>query len=177
MTFSHVHGHKHQRRPLTARPPRLSIRAAIEQAHRSMCHNQQGAALWHYTRDTSVVIAGHNHRPRGSDRDCKIKSTCESTCLIASIHAMQDALFHAGTNARGADMLHVRVRDGLLEPVAPPSCLPCGKMILDSGIVHVWLYHRHGWRRYTAHEFHARSLDVSGLVTKPHAHPIGSCCM
>ena len=88
-------------------------------------------------------------------------------CPRLAVHAEQAALLIAGLDARGAHLLHVKVKDGVAVTSGPPSCVECSKLILHAGIAVVWLYEeREGAPQlvgYPAADFHAASLAHDGL--------------
>lgn len=123
-----------------------------------------------------IITRGFNRPPApfvcdGSDR-------CKQTCGRSAVHAEQVALLAAGWQAHGESLLHIKVVDG--QPVGSlnPSCLECSKLILEAGIVRVYLLHDSGsvslrgstfsWEPidehlvvagYMAEEFHRRTAE------------------
>lgn len=133
----------------------FAIRAAFE----SPCQSKRGAVIW---GKGGVVSIGRNHQPQpfpcdGSDR-------CKENCGKTAIHAEQSAILKTEPALIiGSQMLHVKVEDGKLVPSGPPSCLECSKLILESGIAYMWLYHETGWKWYTAAEFHRATCEHKSI--------------
>lgn len=141
-------------------PPQNAIEIALQQALCSPCRSKRGAVVFEL-RDGGTTIAvlgrGQNFKPRGFDCDGSLG--CKATCRVEAIHAEQMALLNAGhSSLQHADIIHVKSVDGKLVPSGSPNCVECSKLILARGIAGVWLFHEHGWTRYSAGEFHAVSL-------------------
>lgn len=146
-------------------PNQSYITAAVEAARQSPCaKSKRGVVIWrHWERFgiTTTLATAFNAPPRPFT--CTGSTTCRGVCNKVAVHAEERAILRVGTNAAGAELLHIKVRDG--EPVASggPSCWQCSRMILEAGIAGVWLLHEKGWRRYLAEEFHRLTLENCGM--------------
>jgi len=138
-------------------PPR-GARSALRHANMSTCKSRRGAAV---VTDTHGIFAAHNHMPQG--QYCTSDAACKATCARTAVHAEQAALLLAGVVARGSEMVHVKSVDGVLVASGPPSCIDCSKLMVEAGIVAVWLYHGDGWMRYEMADFHMRTLEFFNL--------------
>lgn len=94
---------------------------------------------------------------------CTSDQACKSSCATFAIHAEQDVLLQAGREADGSEMLHLKTVDGAIVRSGPPSCVQCSKLMLQAGVVAVWLCHEGGWRRYSVAEFHRASAIANGI--------------
>jgi deoxycytidylate deaminase len=139
---------------MTEAPPPAAVDAAIRLSQQSPCMSQRGAAVFVPGR---IISAACNDKPRGFV--CTGTASCKATCRIEAVHAEQRALLLAGPAARYAEMVHVKTVRGALVPSGLPSCWQCSKLILDSGILTMWLYHPWGWTPYHPADFHRQSLD------------------
>jgi deoxycytidylate deaminase len=135
-------------------PPAHIVELAVQVAGWSPCRSKRGVVI--FDRDGNFITNGHNHKPQGFA--CDGSEACKATCRRDAIHAEQYALLKAGTEARGAELLHVKAVDGQLVPSGGPSCVECSKLAIAAGITGVWLYHVHGWQRYPIVNFHNESL-------------------
>lgn len=113
------------------------------------------------------------------------RQICRLRCVHAEQAALSRAAARMAADMRAnalpphfieLDVLHVKVAtvrhespaaawEALeLVPSGAPSCLPCASAILAAGaparwaVGGVWLFHEGGWNRYTASEFHTRSV-------------------
>lgn len=122
--------------------------------------------------DEKLLATGCNHPPGGLA--CDGSDTCRASCGKVAVHAEQAALLQclaAGHSVHGMQMVHTKVV--LVEgrwvsvPGGPPSCPDCSKLILESGIEHMWLIEEREGEvtpvRYTAAEFHDQTLRNCGL--------------
>jgi deoxycytidylate deaminase len=137
-------------------PPSNVIDAAILAASKSPCQSKRGVVV--FDEVDRILVTGWNHQPKffecdGSDR-------CKSDCRQTAIHAEQDAIMRRSHSWHGhdAEMVHVKIVGGTLVPSGQPDCVQCSKLIMESGIVAMWLFHETGWRRYAPTVFHALSL-------------------
>lgn len=137
-------------------PMTRALEQAIHMANMSPCQSKRGAVVFN---DEGLISSGYNDQV--PPRKCDGSNLCKSTCRISAVHAEQFALMFAGVDAKGADILHVKTVDGKLVPSGPPSCVECSKLIVGACIKNVWLFHEDGWKRYTAEEFHFKSLSKS----------------
>ena len=110
---------------------------------------------------TQLIASGCNGPP--GDFVCDGSDACRAVCGKIAVHAEDRAIRGAGRFAEGADLLHVKVVDGVAVPSGGPSCWQCSRTIVDAGIEGVWLLHADGLRRYTAAEFHCLTLAACGL--------------
>ena len=141
----------------------FAIRAALE----SPCQSKRGAVIW---GKNGVISIGRNHQPQPFP--CDGSDICKENCGRTAIHAEQSAILKAAPDVIvGAHMLHVKVVDGKLVASGLPSCMECSKLILESGIAYMWLYHESGWKWYTASEFHRASCEHN-LISLPNPRTI-----
>ena len=152
-------------------PPPNVVRAAIRIARVSPCaKSKRGVVTFDWV---GVRTTAHNAPPRGFT--CDGSDACRASCSKVAVHAEQRALLLddivAGEERLPKEMLHVKVVGGALVPSGGPSCPDCSKLILESGIVAMWLYElRDGqptWIRYEAAEFHRQTLVACGLHVSP----------
>lgn len=140
------------------RPPKYVVEAAIRVAKQSPCQkSKRGAAIW---TEGAMIASGNNHPP--GEFKCAGDSSCRNSCNKVAVHAEAAAIVRAaaiGVSIHGLEMLHVKVVDEELVPSGPPSCWQCSRLILESGISNMWLYHEDGWRQYSASEFHLLTLE------------------
>lgn len=144
-------------------PASPAIYTAKLAATQSRCRSQRGAAIFwpnghHVVANGHRVIAGFNNRP-----GCDQSDSCKATCRFHAVHAEEAAIMKCmaqGLDMTGAEMLHVKVVDGAIVPSGGPSCLPCSEMIVRAGLAGMWLYHKDGWRRYDAVEFHRLTIEA-----------------
>lgn len=120
--------------------------------------SKRGVVLFH---PHEIISKGFNGPPPGFL--CSGSEACRGSCNKIAVHAEDRAIRAAGWHARGADLLHVKVVDGLPVASGGPSCWQCSRTIVDAGIVGVWLLHEGGLQRYTAAEFHRLTLQACGL--------------
>lgn len=138
--------------------PYDALEVATRAAMKSPCSkSKRGVVVW---GDASTFVAsGFNGPPKpfvctGSD-ECR--RACREICVHAEMRAiMESRNFHT-------DLLHVKVVADTAVPSGPPSCVACSKMILEAGIVRVWLLHETGLRLYSAEDFHVQSLLFNNL--------------
>lgn len=132
---------------------------AVGVANTSPCEEEEHGAVV-VTSNHQAVFRGHNGPPAGVS--CTAGDTCRSTCRARSVHAEARAIHLAGHQARGSELVHVKVVNGALVTSGRPSCGQCAKAAMDAGIAGVWLYHQFEdgprWYRYRMAEFHALSL-------------------
>lgn len=150
-------------------PPAIAIQRAIQLAAMSPCQSKRGAVIWFpentLKKKLVLVAAGYNNQPQPFM--CDGTKLCRQTCRKRAVHAEQAALIlsqlYFTESVIGAEMLHVKVVDGLLVPSGGPSCVECSKLLLVAGISRMWLFHADGWRAYDAVEFHQLSIEGSNL--------------
>lgn len=135
-------------------PPQHVIDFAVEISQWSPCQSKRGVVIF---IGDDFVSHGYNYKPQGFG--CDGSNTCKATCREEAIHAEQQALLTVGNGAAGAEMVHVKTVNGALVASGGPSCVQCSKLVLVSGIAGFWLFHKDGWRRYDAVEFHRLSLE------------------
>lgn len=132
--------------------------AAAASLH-SPCQSKRGAVIW---ANGKAIVWGCNHLP--GNQHCDGSDACKAVCRETAIHAEQHAILHCDKPLLfGAQMLHVKTVDGVVVASGPPSCKQCSKFILESGITYMWLLHNIGLARYSASEFHRRTLQYYGL--------------
>jgi hypothetical protein len=133
-------------------PPDNIIRFAVRASMESPCQSKRGAAIFD---GENLVSVGHNHQP--APFYCDGSEACKRTCGRTAIHAEQMAILHAGSAARGAEILHIKTVDGKTVASDGPSCLACSKLVLFCGLRGMWLFHQAGWKFYEAALFHYQS--------------------
>lgn len=113
----------------------------------------------------SGVVVGRGVNAQPGPFECDGSEGCRATCSKLCVHAEMAALRHAGRDAIGAHLIHVKaVADKVVGEVSgPPSCWQCSREILDAGISMVWLLHEGGWTPYDAAEFHRLTLEHERL--------------
>lgn len=144
-------------------PPQEMIDRAINIARDGPCaKSKRGVAIWQ-GRQWAI---GANQPSMGG---CDGSEACRAACPRICIHAEQQAILAALQSfaLAGAELLHVKVVDGVLVPSGPPSCVECSKLILRTGIDKVWLFHETGWRAYSPNRFHQQTLQTLGLPYFP----------
>jgi deoxycytidylate deaminase len=143
-------------------PPVNVVREAIRVARLSPCAKSKRGVV---TFDDKGIRASASNGPPPGFR-CDGSDACRAACPKVAVHAEQRALF-LEERVYGEEMLHVKVFGGELVPGGGPSCPDCSKLILEAGIVAMWLYEHRGneavWVRYTAEDFHRRTLLECGL--------------
>jgi deoxycytidylate deaminase len=137
-------------------PPEIIITSAIKASYKSVCRSQRGVVIW---KSPNIILAyGYNQL---LTENCDQSNECKRLCAKNALHAEQDAIRHANQEPLvGSSMLHVKTVAGNLVVSEKPSCVECSKLILAFGISFMWLFQQDGWIRYTASEFHERSLAV-----------------
>lgn len=130
-----------------------ALKFAVEAAFNSPCQSKRGVVIWD---EYGVVSVGCNHISKPYYCDGSVK--CKLSCSRTAIHAEQIAIIE-GNRSRliGAQMLHIKVVDGLPHISDGPSCLMCAKLLLAAGLAGMWLFHLAGWKFYPAVEFMYRS--------------------
>lgn len=143
-------------------PPVTAIAAAIAAAEQSPCSkSKRGASVFH-PATTTIYGVGFNGQPSpfacsGSEA---CRASCSQLCVHAEVRAIRRATFGSWTRElNGLEMLHVKVVDGMLVSSGSPSCVQCSREIVDVGLSAMWLYENDAWKRYTAVDFHQRSID------------------
>lgn len=68
-----------------------------------------------------MVAAGYNDKPDGFQ--CDGTAACKATCRAEAVHAEQFALIHAGQDAIGRDLLHVKANETGIVASGGPSCV------------------------------------------------------
>lgn len=124
--------------------------------------SKRGVVIFH--REEGVLGTGFNAQP-GPFR-CDGSEACRANCNKLCVHAEMAALHDAARQEHslvGAEMLHIKVVDGLPVASGQPSCWQCSREVLASEIQWFWLLHDHGLERYSAEEFHEQTLRNLGL--------------
>lgn len=93
---------------------------------------------------------------------CLGRERCGDKCAKVAVHAEERVLLMAGQMAQDSEIVHLKVMDGLPVASGPPSCAQCSRLMLSAGVAGVWLLHDK-WTRYTAIDFHRRTLENCGL--------------
>lgn len=115
------------------------VQQAVVAAMSSPCHSKRGVVIWR-PPICGTVSVGFNHQP--APFRCDGSESCKRNCGKTAIHAEQMAILMAERgNIPGAEMLHVKAKDGLPCASMAPSCLECSKLILFSGIQGMHLLH------------------------------------
>ena len=149
-------------------PPDEVVTLAVQSSLHSPCRSKRGCVIWN---DWEIISSGFNHQP--SPVTCDGSDQCKSSCRQTAIHAEQSAVLNGLPSHffSFASMLHVKTVNGLIVASGPPSCLECSKLILETGISFMWLFHANGWKQYTAVEFHTETLKFrSDLRLGPTGH-------
>lgn len=149
-------------------PPPGFVERAVAASRQSPCaKSKRGVVIWKSlgANKTRIVGRGVNEPAIGV---CDGSVGCRQACAKICVHAEQAAILEADLTqvaVGGFDMLHIKTVDGLPVAGGPPSCHECSKLIVASGIGHMWLLEeaRGGWVRYTAREFHEATLENCGL--------------
>lgn len=137
------------------------VKALVRAAEKSGCKKSQRGV---------VIVTSYGAMTEGTNRPmigwCDGSEACRRDCAKICIHAEQAAILDAGASARGAELYHLKVKYGLPVPSGTPSCAECSKLMVAAGVAGVWLLGELGWRRWTAEQFHAETLDELGLHRK-----------
>lgn len=137
-----------------------AIQQAIYYATLSPCRSQRGVVIWH--REHGLISFGFNAPPH--PMVCNGSDECKATCSKTAVHAEQAALLNFNPIVYSdCEMLHVKVVDDDAVTSEKPSCWQCSKLILAAGIEYMWLYQKEGLVRYTALDFHDKTLINCGL--------------
>lgn len=138
-----------------------ALTEAVKAAINSNCKSKRGVAIW--SRKDGLITTGYNRPPKPFI--CDGSDACRANCAKTAVHAEQAALMKIiqcpsfimlGNN--DLEMIHVKVVDGQPVVSEKPSCWQCSKLILEAGIKYMWLYQAEGFVRYTAEEFHEKTL-------------------
>ncbi len=139
---------------------------AIDIANFSPCaKSQRGVVIWS-RKNNHIISSGFNSPPDGCV--CDGSELCKGSCNKLAIHAEQKAIMEAQKFGKPivseAEMIHVKVVNGLPVVSRGPSCVDCSKLIVNAGISAMWLYEE-GERfvRYSANNFHYKTLENLGL--------------
>ena len=131
---------------------------AVEAAKKSPCSkSKRGVVVW--GGYGTNPLRGCNTPPPGFT--CDGSDACRKGCRDVCVHAEVAVLLH--TTSEYTDLLHVKVVNGEPVPSGPPSCVRCSAVILQRGLVRVWLLEETGLRLYSAEDFHVQSLLHGGL--------------
>lgn len=137
-----------------------ALKEAVEIAKLSPCGSKRGIVIWH--REHGVISGGYNAPPPSFV--CDGSDACRANCNKTAVHAEQAALIDFDPRIEGCEMIHVKVVDGEAVHSLQPSCWQCSKLILQAGISYMWLYQVEGLVRYTAQDFHNKTLINCGLT-------------
>lgn len=141
---------------------------AVLIANQSNCKSKRGVVIWHYKY--GLISSGFNAPP--TPLVCDGSEECRLNCSKTAVHAEQVALIRAisamefrhlfelkpGILLPDCEMLHVKTVDGKPVFSEKPSCWQCSKLILEAGILSMWLYQKDGLTKYTPLEFHKQTL-------------------
>lgn len=150
--------------------PEAALALAVEVARQSPCaKSQRGVVLFRDERlgqrgHREPIAVGFNAPPQPFA--CDGSAACRGACNQVAVHAEQAALMYAAAHGRKTDqaeMLHVKVVDGVAVPSGGPSCWQCSRLLLEAGVAGMWLLHEDGLRRYDAITFHRLTLESCGL--------------
>lgn len=94
---------------------------------------------------------------------CDGSEACRRDCGKICVHAEEGVILMAGRHAEGADVVHLKLVDGLPVPSGDPSCHTCSRLMLRAGVARMWLLQSDGWRSWSALEFHRATLAHLGL--------------
>ncbi len=145
-------------------PPAEVVAAAVAAGRLALCaKSQRGVAI--FQLGGAVSARGFNAPPPGwaCSRDQACAADCSKLCIHAEAMAITEAL-KIGEPVRGAEMLHVKLRDGELVTGGGPSCWQCSKQMVAVGIAGMWLYENPGlWKRYEIKEFHRLTLAACSI--------------
>jgi len=163
-------------------PPSQAIERARQAALDSPCiKSKRGVALfcrdWMRGRESyrqTVEAVACNAPP--APYTCAQSEACRSACNQVCVHAEQRVLLKFLNEVSGdrrwilkdCELVHVKVVDGQVVAGGGPSCWQCSRLVLEVAVAAVWLYEPDAfatprWRRYTAEEFHLRTLVACGL--------------
>lgn len=159
---------------------REALQAAVEAGNKSPCVKSKRGVIIFRSRPhpfygfgpyPDPLASGFNTPPPGFT--CDGSEACRRDCGKVCVHAEAHAILAAGrggVDIHEAEMLHVKVVDGVAVPSGPPSCWQCSRDILFSGLSGMWLYEQDSaggpvpiLRRYGAVEFHEATLRNCGL--------------
>ena len=137
-----------------------ALKEAINCANQSPCRSKRGVIIWN--RTSGVETYGFNEPP--PPLICDGSDACKANCAKTAVHAEQAALLHFKPyKYREYEMIHVKTIGGEAVHSLQPSCWQCSKLILAAGIKYMWLYQKEGLVRYTALDFHNKTLINCGL--------------
>lgn len=134
-----------------------ALQQAIERANLSNCQSKRGVIIWH--RKIGFIAGGYNAPPK--PKICNGSNACKANCSKTAVHAEQQAIinaFNLTVPLSECEMIHVKTVDGKAVTSEKPSCWQCSKLILAARIRYMWLYQVEGLVRYTAADFHEKTL-------------------
>lgn len=140
-----------------------ALKLAVKAAKKSKCQSQRGVVIWH--RKYGLMTSGWNAPPKPFK--CDGSDACRANCAKTALHAEQAAIlkFHfINVLISDCEMIHVKIIDGKAVTSEKPSCWQCSKLILASGLKAMWLYQKEGYVRYTALDFHQKTLVNCELI-------------
>ena len=136
--------------------------AACATAKQSKCaKSKRGAVMF---LGNLMIGEASNSPPAGFK--CGRDIECHDSCNKVAVHAEERLLMNFHPSVQGEyDLIHAKVDDdGNFCLSGPPSCWQCSRMIADSKIARIWLFHEDGgWTYYEADEFHRLTLEHCGL--------------
>ncbi len=137
-----------------------ALEEATKIACMSPCKSKRGVIIW--CRVKGIMSIGYNAPPLPFV--CTGDEACRAKCSKTALHAEQAALMRfAKRHTYDVEMLHVKVVDGKAVTSEKPSCWQCSKLILASEVQYMWLYQKEGLVRYTALDFHEKTLENCDL--------------
>lgn len=66
-----------------------------------------------------------------------------------------------GNDLKGTTLFHIKVKGGHPEASERNTCDQCSKLILQSGIAWIVLWHRKGYTLYTTQEVYENSMKIA----------------
>lgn len=145
-------------------PPQTCIDFAIETAEQSPCKKSKRGAVLFFSKVGIPIGGAFNGPPPGYE--CLGNLDCRQACAKRCMHAEERIFIKADPRIDMAqcEMLHVKVESGLLVSSGPPSCWQCSRTMVNVGLYGMWLFHKGGWKRYTAKEFNDLTLFECGIT-------------
>ncbi len=151
--------------------------ALVRTARNSRCVKSQRGAVITEKRNNNIISTGFN-KPLPPYEDICIKEFCprlkpwgQDSNFCFAIHAEQMAVINTPIKKRsGAKLYHLKLKNGEPTPSGQPSCTICSKIIFDAGIAEIFLWHKEGWRAYSAEEFNRLSF-MPIILRKTYALP------
>jgi dCMP deaminase len=136
------------------------MKLAAREAEKSMCKKSKRGVV--IVANGRVIGAGYN-KPTIEFLCClrgDIKNNGQVE-LCTAIHAEQMAIIRTREKEllRDSRIYHIKVKNGEMRTCEKPSCTVCSRIVLESGIPQIVLYHDEGYVIYGAREFNKLSFD------------------